>query len=249
MPTFGSLFSGIGGLDLGLERAGWECKWEVEIDEPCRQVLAYHWPEVPRFSDVKELSGRELEPVELICGGFPCQPVSAAGKQRAQADDRWLWPEFARVLGLLRPRYVLVENVPNLLTVNGGSAFGDVLGDLARLGFDAEWSCLSACAVGASHTRERLFVLAYAASIDGAPRDRVVQDAQGWRPQGEPRGLPRLVVLDHAQLRGEWLSREPEVDRVVAWFPDRVRQLERLGNAVVPQVAEWIGRRLMEAST
>jgi DNA (cytosine-5)-methyltransferase 1 len=157
--TFGSLFAGIGGMDLGLERAGMVCKWQVEINEYCRRVLAKHWPDVPRWDDVRTFPPESGEwAVDLVAGGFPCQPVSLAGKQLAQQDERWLWPEFARTLRVLRPRYALLENVPGLL-VHG---MGDVLGDLAALGFDAEWQVLPAAAVGAPHLRERVFVLAHA---------------------------------------------------------------------------------------
>ena len=160
--TCGSLFSGIGGFDLGLERAGMEVRWQVERDEWCRNVLAKHWPDVKRYGDIHDLTGDELEPVDLICGGFPCQPVSVAGQQKGTDDDRWLWPEFKRLVGLLRPRYVLVENVPGLLTANGGHAFGEVLGDLADLGYDCEWTVLSAADVGAPHLRKRVWIVAHA---------------------------------------------------------------------------------------
>jgi len=133
--TVGSLFSGIGGLDLGLERAGMTVRWQVEQDAWCQRVLAKHWPDVPRYGDIKTIDWTEVEPIDLVCGGFPCQPVSLAGKRRAQDDPRWLWPEFARCLRVLRPRFALLENVPGLLS----AGFGDVLGDLAALGYDAEW--------------------------------------------------------------------------------------------------------------
>jgi hypothetical protein len=108
----GSLFSGIGGLDLGLERAGMEVRWQVEIEPYCNKVLAKHWPNVKRYGDIKSIDWTEVEPVDLICGGFPCQPVSLAGKRLAQEDERWLWPEVDRCLRALRPRYALLENVP-----------------------------------------------------------------------------------------------------------------------------------------
>ena len=143
----GSLFSGIGGFDLGLERAGHEIVWQVENDAYCLKVLAKHWPDVPCYEDVHDVGAHNLEEVDVICGGFPCQPVSVAGKQRGQDDERWLWPEFARILRELRPRYALVENVPGLL-VRG---LGDVLGDLAELGYSAEWGCVSAARVFPSY--------------------------------------------------------------------------------------------------
>lgn len=115
----GSLFSGIGGFDLGLERAGMEIIWQVEIDPFCNKVLAKHWPNVKRFKDVKTVSGKELEPVDLICGGFPCQDISVAGFQEGiEATRSGLWSEFHRLIGDIRPKYAIVENVANLL--NGG---------------------------------------------------------------------------------------------------------------------------------
>ena len=115
-PTFGSLFAGIGGIDLGLERAGWECKWQVEIDDYCQRVLAKHWPDVPRFGDITSLDGSELAPVDMIVGGFPCQDLSVAGKREGIKGDRsGLFFELARLLRVVRPRYVLLENVPGLL--------------------------------------------------------------------------------------------------------------------------------------
>lgn len=127
-PTVGSLFSGIGGFELGFERAGFEIRWQVELDDYCTAVLAKHWPEVKRYRDVRTVGSHNLEPVDVICGGFPCQPVSLAGRRQVQADDRWLWPEFARLIRELRPRIAVMENVPGLL-VHG---FEDVLGCDAR---------------------------------------------------------------------------------------------------------------------
>src|SRR6266581_3917051 len=162
-PTFGSLFSGIGGIDLGLEQAGWECRWQVEKDRFCTSVLKKHWPKVPKFGDVKLIAGSELEPVELICGGFPCQPISIAGKRKAQEDERWLWPEFERIISILRPSYILVENVPNLTNLG----LDEVLGSLASLRYDAEWDCIPAASLGAPHLRFRIFVVAYDTDTDG----------------------------------------------------------------------------------
>src|SRR5262249_52067973 len=154
-------------------------------------------------------------------------PVSVAGKRLAQADERWLWPEFARVVRALRPRLVLVENVPGLLQ----RGVGDVLGDLAASGYDAEWDCIPASAVGAPHRRDRVWIVAHA---DGAGRaqQRRAPSLFSEHPTIEPTG---------------WWRAEPDVGRVAHGVPARVDRLRSLGNAVVPQVAEWIGRRLMEA--
>src|SRR6476661_6834913 len=130
MLTFGSLFAGIGGIDLGLERAGMRCAWQVEIDDYATRVLAKHWPDVTRFRDVRSVGAHNLTPVDLLAGGFPCQDISDAGKRAGIEGARsGLWSEFARLIGELRPRYVLVENVTALLR----RGMGTVLGDLAAL--------------------------------------------------------------------------------------------------------------------
>lgn len=163
-PTYGSLFSGIGGLDLGAERAGFAPRWQVEVDQWCRDLLRRRWPSVPQFEDVRSVNIEELEPVDLIVGGFPCQPVSIAGKQTGNTDERWLWPSFVAIIRAVRPRLVLVENVRNLLAVNGGGAFAEVLGDLATLGFDADWDVLAASDFGAPHRRDRVLLRAWRVS-------------------------------------------------------------------------------------
>ena len=376
-PTFGSLFAGIGGIDLGLERAGWECKWQVEINEYASRVLARHWPSVKQYGDIQtvhgvvahaETDGRNarrardaseiergrqshrdgvesdvahadsfgrgnadetqednnrsneprvetgritstccLEPVDLICGGFPCQPVSTAGKRKAQADARWLWPEFARVIREVRSRFVLVENVPGILSVNRGSAFGEVLGDLATLGYDAEWESLPAAAFGAPHLRYRVFIVGIRTGDmahsrnDGHPsflRQEGISGprtedsrAESCRPgqdvaharRGGGDGLQSIRLSERGEEaasrggsqdamgnaesrrlqeqrfvfqsraawsgfeRSSWWATEPDVGRVAHGVPSRVDRLKCLGNAVVPQIAEWIGRRIIES--
>lgn len=161
--TYGSLFTGIGGLDLGVEAAGFVPLWQVEWDSWCRRLLRQRWPDVAQYEDVTRVEWQQLPPVDLLVGGFPCQPVSSAGRQLAQADERWLWPYFAAAIGTLRPSYVLVENVRNLLAVNAGGAFAEVLGDLARLRYDARWDVLGAVDAGAPHRRDRVFLRAWRA--------------------------------------------------------------------------------------
>jgi DNA (cytosine-5)-methyltransferase 1 len=243
--TVGSLFAGIGGFDLGLERAGMEIKWQVEIDPFCRAVLAKHWPNVKRYEDVRRLHAPEPAYVDVICGGFPCQPVSESGRRMAQHDERWMWPDFARLVRELRPKYVLVENVPGLF-VRG---FGDVLRDLAEIGFDAEWSVLSACAVGAPHTRERVFVVGY-------PRSERRRSLRPFLVESgrEREGLPQIArsetrTLSRIGCASPWHPSEPDAIRMADGPPDRLerRRIAATGNAVVPQIAEWIGRRILEA--
>lgn len=256
----GSLFSGIGGFDLGLERAGMKIIWQVENDPYCAKVLAKHWPDVKRYGDIKTIDWSEVERPDLICGGFPCQPVSHAGKRLAQDDPRWLWPWFRDSIRALRPRFVLVENVPGLLS----AGMSDILGDLAESGYDAEWDCIPAAAVGAPHLRYRLWLVAYPKIFPewtGLRTDEQTQERGGR--SGDSSGESYLPDSDHtrcAQQRGtvassaenttaqfgSWWAVEPAVGRVAHGVPHRVDRLRGLGNAVVPQVVEWIGRRIME---
>ena len=157
MITFGSLFSGIGGIDLGLERSGMVCKWQVEKDEFCRKVLQKHWPEVRRYEDVREVGKHNLEPVDLICGGFPCQPFSVAGKRRGKADDRYLWKEMLKVIAAARPRWVLAENVPGIIKME----LDTVLSDLEAEGYTTGALVIPACAVDAPHRRDRVWIVAH----------------------------------------------------------------------------------------
>lgn len=307
--TVGSLFSGIGGLDLGLERAGMKVKWQVENDPYCQKVLKKHWPDVTLYGDIKELDFSECEPVDLICGGFPCQPVSLAGRRKGQEDERWLWPECARALRTLRPTWALLENVPGLMS----KGFGDVASDLASCGYDFEWDRIPAAAVGAPHLRFRVIVVAHSRSARrwedtrGAHGDES-QDARrgtendhqldrdgqgrgagavaaadpigrygrtgvfgpaGWtQPEDSGHGLANAnsVLQGHGHdgteetfrnqaqgaegighpipHSGHW-DVEPCVGRVANGVPKRMDRLRALGNAVVPQVFEVVGRRIL----
>ena len=223
--TVGSLFSGIGGLDLGLERAGHTVQWQIEADPYCRRVLAQHWPHVPCHHDIKTVTAGDLTPVDLLCGGFPCQPVSHAGLQKGTTDDRWLWPEFYRLIDVLRPRYVLLENVPGLLTANGGSAFRGILADLATSGYDAEWDCLPAAAVGAPHLRYRVFIIA---SLPDAERHRAgVQSrhapsgGQAWEPPHASK--PTLVRPEDRKADAERLAPSRQAVADAQEFDQRTR--------------------------
>ena len=175
--TIGSLFSGIGGLELGVEHAtGGRVLWQVERDEWCREVLAKHWIDAVRYDDVCTVNG--LPRVDIICGGFPCQDVSLAGKRAGFSGERSsLWREYRRIVADVRPRFVFVENVPGLLTADDGWAFGEVLGGLAALGYDAVWDHFRASDMGAPHRRERIFLLAHR---DGAAL-RGAAGAEPWR--------------------------------------------------------------------
>jgi DNA (cytosine-5)-methyltransferase 1 len=241
-----SLFAGIGGLELGLERAGMTVVGQVEIDDYCRRVLAKHWPDVPRHDDVRTAAewwtSQERPRVDVICGGFPCQPFSLAGKMLGRSDERWMWPAMWDVIRRVGCRYVVVENVASL--VRDRDAFGHVLGDLASGGFDAEWAVLPAAAFGAPHGRERVYVLAYAAGVDGQSWDRMVTRGGGRAPFAAG-GLSGLAAHQQRRAAREWLAREPRVARLVDGVPAQVDRLRVLGNAVVPQVAEHVGRLIV----
>lgn len=185
----GSLFSGAGGLDLGVQRAtGARVVWHAETDRHAATVLRHHWLGTPNLGDATLVDWSAAHEVDVVTAGFPCPPVSSAGKRRGAADPRWLWPQVARCVGALRPRFVFVENVAAL--VGFRAEFGAVLGDLAALGFDAEWCCVKASDVGAPHRRNRLFLLAADTERRELQRrgvDRIVAGAPGsaHRPWGE----------------------------------------------------------------
>lgn len=271
----GSLFSGVGGLELGLERAipGAHTVFQVEQNPYARAVLAKHWPNAQRFHDVKEVGAHNLPACDLICGGFPCQDISVAGKRAGIEGERsGLWSEYARIIGELRPRYVVVENVAALLT--GG--MGRVLGDLAACGYDAMWDCVPAAAVGAPHRRDRLFIVGSLANPDSQQKQRdynersrtgggkapptrpvhsghqsVESRAEALANPHNPRRIKQWwpIAVRAQQLAtqrsGGWVP-EPALGRVADGVPSRVDRLRCLGNAVVPQVAEVVGRVVMQ---
>jgi len=277
------------------------CLWQVEIDDYATKVLERHWPHVKRFRDVREIREGDLEPVDLICGGFPCQDVSTASKTRAGilGERSSLWWEFARIIRMLRPRYVIIENVPAIR----GRGLTLVLQDIAALGYDAEWHCVPASAIGAPHQRDRIWIIAYPAgtfrgpilvrppSPDDADIDGIGRGGRAWvsssqgrsksedgvahadalrprlengsetGPEGEApalldaprhsvhRGAIREPLAEFARLRGErthWAV-EPGVVRMVYGVPNRMDRIRCLGNAVVPQMAEWLGKMILAA--
>jgi DNA (cytosine-5)-methyltransferase 1 len=251
------LFSGIGGFSLGLERAGMQTVAFCEIDPFCRKVLAKHWPKVPCYDDIRTLTAELLAAdgiaVDVICGGFPCQDISHAGKGAGIGGERsGLWKEYARLIGELRPSFVIVENVAALL----GRGLDVVLGDLASLWYDAGWHCIPACAVGAPHRRDRIWIVAYpggqqsesnCSSIWGQAAKEFSKETsdpygkwelqQSWREQYE-----RHRIGDY-----HWWSTEPDVGRVAYGVPKGLDRLRSLGNSVVPQIPELIGRAIMVA--
>lgn len=160
--NFGSLFAGVGGFDLGLERAGMAVKWQVEIDGFCQQVLAEHWPGVKRYEDVREVGKHNLEPIDLLCGGFPCQGLSVAGKRRGLADERsGLFWDLVRIASELHPAWLVLENVPGLLSSQGGRDMGAVIGGLEDAGYSIAWRILDSQWFGVAQRRRRVFFVCH----------------------------------------------------------------------------------------
>lgn len=255
--TVGSLFSGIGGFDLGLERAGMHIEWQVENNDYCRKVLGKHWPKVPCHYDITTIDWRYIPRVDFVCGGFPCQPFSFAGKRRGDGDDRYLWPEVVRCLSVLKPTWFVGENVPGLINLG----LDQVLVDLEGIGYETATLSIPACAVDAPHIRQRLWIVA-----------RANENGQSNKPKHEQRKIQGSVdVADAEELRwrkgdqnaGRVSKRtgapkkragfthgcrwpvEPSVCRVDDGVPNRVDRLKGLGNAIVPQIAEALGRMIL----
>ena len=270
MLTHLSLFSGIGGLDLAAEWAGFTTVGQCEFADYQTKVLEKHWPDVPRWRDIRTLTKESfyertgIRTVDVISGGFPCQPFSVAGKQKGKGDDRYLWPEMLRVITELRPRCVVGENVPGIIKI----AAGQVVKDLERAGYHVVVFNFEAAAVGAWHRRSRVFFVGIADVADTArergqgciafcaakPAERsgqmqsdaesgseAVYDAMCSGCAGDARWGESQVLAD-----GRCWAAEPDVGRVAHGVPARVDRLKCLGNAVVPQQAYPIFKALME---
>ena len=255
--THGSLFTGIGGVDLGFEWAGIETRWQVEIDDYCQKLLSIRFPRTEKFTDVRKVGSHNLEKVDIISGGFPCQDISIAGKGEGIDGKRsGLWAEMHRVISELRPRFAFIENVP-MLTIRGGTR---VISDLAEIGYDAEWQIVGADDVGAWHRRKRIWIVAYS-GCDGRGNlqqrsirrngkgklaqeiDRNTKTVKTSRPSATSK-----IVSNASSKRtfSTYWAVEPNVGRVAHGIPKRVDRLKGIGNAVVPHIPYIIGKRLKE---
>jgi len=239
--THGSLFTGIGGIDLGFERAGIETVWQVEIDDYATKVLEKHWPNVERFRDVTRVGRDNLRPVDIISGGFPCQDISAANQrgEGLSGGRSGLFYELLRIVSGLRPRFLLLENSPVLAS----RGLGSVLGSLAEVGYDAEWDCLSVSSFGAFHKRERLFLVAYPACVrrrDAGPL--ILGDACEDRAEG------RGFECRRGSSGRVFPFPDTDIFGMADGVADRAHRLRCVGNGVYPPIAEWIGRRIMDFS-
>jgi DNA (cytosine-5)-methyltransferase 1 len=237
------LFSGIGGMSLGLERSGgFETIAFCEIDPRARKVLAEHWPQIPIFEDVRTINYAGID-ARIICGGFPCQDVSNAnaawGECAGLAGERsGLWRELLRAIRVVRPDFAVVENVAALL----GNGLGEVLGDLAEIGYDAEWCCVRACDLGAPHERDRVYIIAYPVS---SRRERLVTSAD-FGPVGSwgMRSPEDLQSIAEAPFERGDSWPQPLLRRVDDGLSGRMDRLHGIGNAVVPPIPEIIGKAI-----
>ncbi len=308
----GSLFSGIGGIELGFEREGFETKWFVERDAFCQSVLRKHWPKVKIYGDITSIDFRELEKIDVLTGGFPCQDISVAGKGKGIGGKRsGLWKEYFRAIREIRPKFAVIENV-SILTKRGLNV---ILGDLAEIGYDAEWFCLQARDVGAPHRRERIFIIAYSnkngqsiSSINDKERQEQLGEQsitndnsnRSYKIDSTSKGVEvKVRKVPESKQVGERRVNESSVgstffitndwsERIhgfreetlqgkqgFSWCQDvrriedlkgrsdipeplirgkgngvsnRVDRTKSIGNAVVPQVAQFIARRIKEVT-
>lgn len=225
------LFSGIGMFSLGLERAGMETVAFCEYEDHAQKILKKHWKNIPIHKDVKKLDGTKYRgSVDVVCGGYPCQDLSTAGEQVGFEGERSsLYKHMLRIIGECMPRYAIFENVSGLLTGDSGRWFAKFLYDLAEVGYDAEWHCISAQSVGAEHERERVWVIAYSNEA-----------------QFKGRGLSERIFKEHANFgNSRWGKDKPGVVRTLNGGAYQMDRLARLGNSIVPQIPEIIGRAIM----
>lgn len=262
------LFSGIGGFSLGLEAAGMETVAFCEIDTFCQKVLEKHWPDVPIFNDVRNLYYEGS--VDVICGGYPCQPFSFAGKRKGQDDDRHLWPAMFNLVKKYRPSWVIGENVAGHFSMG----LDQVLFDLESEGYSATTFIIPACAINAPHRRDRLWIIANRPSESGATSSKrensspeegklrgmgsktdILSNSNSWRQSGSgeyeqsvntEKGENRKAISSFTSCGQEQWAVEPELGRVANGIPDRMDRLKCLGNAVVPQIPYQIGLAIME---
>jgi len=272
------LFSGIGGFSLGLERTGhFETTAFCEIDKFCKLILDKHWKGTKIYDNVKEITKERLEAdgiqfPDIITGGFPCQSFSVAGKQKGTSDSRYLWPEMFRIIKIFKPRYVIGENVRGIVNIENGMVFETVCSNLEDEGYEVQPFLIPAASVGAPHRRERIWFIASLANAESIGTGESREFNQEERSEGS--GSTQLdgsssndANTNSTRSQGFWgehelrdgkeeeqTSRdgwwlvEPNVGRVAHGVSGRVHRLKALGNSIVPQIAEEIGKAIIKAA-
>lgn len=259
------LFSGIGGFSLGLTRAGFNTIAFCEIDKYCQKILKKHWPDVPVFDDIKKLRAKDINgTIDVICGGFPCQPFSVAGNRIGKDDDRYLWPEMLRIIQESRPRWVIGENVPGIIDM----ALDTVLFDLEREGYKTQTFIIPACAINAPHRRDRIWIVANNESWINRKHNAKENQRQKYESgktvsddvvsNASSAGLQKrnasIITNNTGYFTGtdfkrvttsEWIT-QPGICKRDDGIPDRVARLKALGNSVVPYIPEIIGNLIIE---
>ncbi len=247
------LFSGIGGFSLGFEKAGFKTAAFCEIDKFCQKVLNKHWPGVPIYNDVSKLTKKQLtqdgvDEIDIITGGFPCQDLSVAGKQKGinNGERSGLWWEMRRIISEVRPRFAIMENVPNFISGEGGIWFGEFLRSLAEIGYDAEWSCISAAAVGRPHVRERVWIVAYPNGQLWGNNDQIfsknmLSNHQIKQSKSSLRGIKR--ARRSLELLPEYLRVD---DGIPVELDEITPRIKALGNSIVPEIAYLIAEQIKD---
>ena len=271
MIKIGSLFAGIGGFELGLERAipGSETIWQVEQNTFCQKVLSKHWPNAKIYNDVRNITKDNVKPIDILCGGFPCQDISLAGKGAGlHGKKSGLWWEMLRIISELRPRIIVLENVA-AITIRGGR---EVVGSLAEIGYCTEWTVISAKDFGAPQMRRRWFAVAYSDSLrSGQARYGELDSTRGERSEIQRRRSQKSPDSDSASCERSRISigvsqkktnSYHQVSKERFWgqtspvsalcgvddgIPDRLDRLRALGNAIVPQCSEWVGQQIVKS--
>lgn len=278
--TFGSLFAGIGGFDLGLERAGMTCKWQCEIDKHANVILNKHWPNVPKYPDVRKIGGSNLEPVDLICGGFPCQDLSLAGNRAGLAGQRsGLFFEATRIIKEVKPAWYIIENVPGLLSSNGGKDFETVINELAECGYFSAWRVFDSQFFGVAQRRKRVFIVGSfrnTASVkvlfdecrtqslvkrDDKKNPKITTmyntlDVKNGKQEIQDGTCYTLTTKQAGIILDETRYLTPIEFERLQGFPDNwtegisdTQRYKTLGNAVTVNVIEWIGKRIINAQS
>ena len=245
----GSLFSGIGGFELGLERAipGAETVWQVEADAFCQSILQKHWPHAVIYDDVCAVGSHNLETVDILCGGFPCQDISIAGKQRGINDGKKssLYYEMFRIICEIRPRVVIFENVAAIIRLGGH----DVLRTLASAGYDAEWCTIRTGAdFGLPHLRRRWFCVAYNATdtTSNSKQQSTYTQCMESRLRTQCR-ICKMGRANKARMYRQLLQAQSPVCRDSDGISHRVDRCKALGNAITPPASEWIGQQVLQS--